>query len=96
MLTYLEEVMEGKDPRGKLRKQQHKLVEQALEQVTDDRVLKVVCLLSEASMQMNQASAAEQVLCVKLLENIIHNVDQFVEPPVAAMFERDLFQHEQH
>ena len=96
MLTYLEEIMEKKDPRGKLRKKQHSVMQDALEQVTDDNVLQVVCLLSEASMQIFKAPIAEQVLCMKLLQNIIHNVDQFTDPSVAAMFERDLYEHNEH
>lgn len=96
MLTYLEEIMEGRDPRAKLRKKQHALMKEALEKVTDDSVLKVVCLLSEASMLIHRANTPEQVLCMKLLQNIIHNVDQFAEAPVAAMFERDLYEREQH
>jgi predicted membrane GTPase involved in stress response len=96
MLTYLEEIMEGRDPRGTLRKKQHASVMDALEQVTDDRVLKVVCLLSEASLQISKAEVSDQVLCMKLLQNIIVNIDQFTEPPVAAMFERDLYEYQEH
>jgi len=96
MLTYLEEIMEGKDPRSKLRKKQHRVIQNALEQVTDDRVLRVVCLLSEASIQIHQAPIAEQVLCMKLLQNIINNVDQFTDPSVSAMFERDLYEYNEH
>jgi hypothetical protein len=96
MLTYLEEMMEGRDPRGALRKKQHASVINALEQVTDDRVLKVVCLLSEASLQIDKASIADQVLCMKLFQNVIANVDQFTDPTVSAMFERDLHEYQQH
>ena len=96
MLTYLEEIMEERDPRGKLRKKQHSQVTCALEQVTDDRVLKVVCLLSEASLQINKASISDQVLCMKLIQNIIANIDQFTDPSVSAMFERDLYEYQEH
>ena len=96
MLTYLEEMMEIRDPRGNLRKQQHTQVTKALEQVTDDRVLKVVCLLSEASLQIDKANIADQVLCMKLFQNIIANVDKFTDPTVSAMFERDLYEYQEH
>ena len=96
MLTYLEEMMEKRDPRGVLRKKQHVHVIDALTKVTDDSVLKVVCLLSEASLQINNASLGDQVLCMKLFQNIIANVDQFTDPSVSAMFERDLHEYQEH
>jgi hypothetical protein len=96
MLTYLEEIMEQRDPRGKLRKQQSAFIENVLEQVTEDIVLKVVCLLSESSFQISKASIDDQVLCMKLLQNVIGNIDQFAAPHVAAMFERDLYEYQEH
>ena len=96
MQTYLEEIVENMDPKGKIRREQHRLLTDVLEVVTDNRFLKVVCLLSEASMQIREMDVHEQVLSGKLIHNIVHNIGEFTEPSVAAMFERDLFDIDQH
>ena len=47
-------------------------------------------------MQIREMDVHEQVLSGKLIHNIVHNIGEFTEPSVAAMFERDLFDIDQH
>ena len=96
MLTYLEEIVNERDPTNDLRGEQHLLLQQSLEMITDDRLLKVVCLLSEATIQIKECPVNEQVLCTQVLHNVIINISTYTEPSVAAIFERDLYNHEQH
>ena len=97
MPTYLESNIEKIDPDGKIREEQHHWLEKALAPVTDSEVLKVVCLLSEASNLIKQCSStSDQAMCTEMLHNMVLNVENYTEPAVAAMFERNLYGGTQH
>lgn len=97
MPTYLEKQIEIIDPEGKIREEQHLWLEKALAPVTDSEVLKVMCLLSEASNLIMQCTrTSDQAMCTEMLHNMVLNIENFTDPAVAAMFTRNLYGTTQH
>lgn len=97
MPTFLESNIEKMDPDETIRKEQHLYLEKALAPVTDNEVLKVMCLLSEATNLIEQCTdTSEQAMCAEMLHNMVLNIDNFTEPAVAAMFTRNLYESTEH
>ena len=97
MPTYLESQIEKIDPDGVIREEQHLWLEKALAPVTQSEVLKVMCLLSEASGLIKECTDnSDQALCAEMLHNMVLNIENFTDPAVAAMFERNLYGTIQH
>ena len=97
MPTFLELHIKKLDPDETIRDQQHYMLAKALAPLVDNEVLKVMCLLSEVSELISKCSTiSDQAMCTEMLHNLILNIENYTEPTVAAMFERNLFGGTQH
>ena len=92
MPTFLELQIAKLDPDGDIREEQHLWLGKALAPVTNSEVLKVMCLLSEASELIKQCTCTtDQAICAEMIHNLVLNIENYTEPAVAAMFERNLY-----